>query len=245
MRSSSRQSVVGSRQSAIGVVVVAIYLISGFLTAVALAKAVSQTVAAQQYTFEQVAAGLKHKDPSTRLRAIQILKDADSQEAAGPIGDVLGDPDDRVQLAAIDAERWLFTQRPVSRRKMVGFVIEKRTTTGETGEGQLALKPRSVPPQVLSGLVLALSDQNPRVRGEAIGLTALLAPIACQFEREPGDVQCGVLGNALIENINSREAPLRRAAMQALGRLQYRECRAGAPGPAELPPEGAGRGSGP
>ena len=198
-----------------------LYVVSGFLTAVALATAISRTVTAQQHSFEEVASGLKHKDPSTRLRAIQILKDADSQEAAGPIGDVLGDPDDRVQLAAIEAERSLFTLRPVSRRKMVGFVIEKRTTTGETGEGQLALKPRSVPPQVLSGLVLALSGRNPRVRGEAIGLTALLAPIACQFRLKPADVPCATLGNALIENINSREAPLRRAAMQALGRLQY------------------------
>ena len=39
--------------------------------------------AAQQYTFEEVASGLKHQDAATRLRAIQILKDADYAEAAG------------------------------------------------------------------------------------------------------------------------------------------------------------------
>ena len=221
MRLNSPQSTVNSHKSTVGAVVVTMYVVSGFLTAVALAKVVNRTVTAQQYTFEQVAAGLKHQDPSTRLRAIQILKDADYQEAAGAIGDLLGDADDRVQLAAIDAERSLFTLRPISRRKMVGLVIEKRTTTGETGEGQLALKPRSVPPQVLSGLMLALSDRNSRVRAEALGLTALLAPIACQFRLKPNDVQCVQLGNAVIENINSREPTLRRAAMQTLGRLQY------------------------
>src|SRR5688572_7559394 len=39
---------------------------------------------AQKYTFEEVASGLKHKDPATRLRAIQILKDADYAEAVVP-----------------------------------------------------------------------------------------------------------------------------------------------------------------
>jgi HEAT repeat protein len=192
---------------------------------------VSGLLAAQQYTFEQVAAGLKHKDPDTRLRAIQILKDADFQEAVAPIGDLLGDADDRVQLAAIDAERSLFMLRPISHKKMVGFVLEKRTTVGAAGEGQLGLKPRLVPPEVLAGLVPALSDRHSRVRAEAVGLAALLAPIACQFTLpasakapaagKPGDAHCAPLGNALIENINSREAPLRRSAMQALGRLQY------------------------
>ena len=202
-------------------VVMCSYVVSGF----------SRTAIGQQYTFDEVASGLNHKDPDTRLRAIQILKDADFQEAVAPIGKLLGDADDRVQLAAIDAERSLFTLRPISRRKMVGFVLEKRTTVGAAGEGQLGLKPRLVPPEVLAGLVPALSDRNPRVRAEAVGLTALLAPIACQFTlttsaratavEKPGDVHCAQLGNALIENINSRDAPLRRSAMQALGRLHY------------------------
>jgi HEAT repeat protein len=179
---------------------------------------------AQQYSFEQVASGLKHQDPATRLKAIQILKDADSQEAAAPIGELLGDPDDRVQLAAVDAERSLFTLRPVSRRERVGYVIERRTSAGvpDAAEGQLALKPRLVPPQVLSGIVVALTDRNPKVRAAAIGLAALLAPIACPVQAKGSFTQeCVPIGNALIENINSREAALRRAAMYALGRLRY------------------------
>ena len=221
----------GWRLAAITLLLTCLYVVSGFLAAVALAKVASRTVIAQQYTFDQVAAGLKHKQPETRLRAIQILKDADFQEAAAPIGDLLGDADDRVQLAAIDAERSLLTLRPISRKKMVGFVIEQRSTVGDAGAGQLALKPRLVPTEVLAGLVPALSDRNPRVRAEAVALTALLAPVACQFGliastkaavvEKPGEAHCAQLGNALIENINTREAPLRRAAMQALGRLQY------------------------
>jgi HEAT repeat protein len=179
----------------------------------------SRAVAAQQYTFEEVASGLKHKDAATRLRAIQILKDADYAEAAGHIAEVLADSDDRVQLAAIDAERALFTTRPVARRKKIGFVVEVRSVAGgdAAAAGQLALKARTVPAAVITNLAVALRDSNPRVRAEAINLASLLGPNACAQPTEA----CSAIGNALVDNINSREALLRRAAMQALGQLRY------------------------
>lgn len=201
---SSRSSIVHRRSSIVGVALMTIFTASA---------------AAQQYTFEEVASGLKHQDVATRLRAIQILKDADYAEAVVPIAATLEDPDDRVQLAAIDAERALFTTRRVSRRQKIGFVIEKRTVSGGdvAGEGQLALKARDIPAQVLSGLAVALRDDNLRVRGEAISLTSFLAPHACAVHSD----MCGHVGNALIDNVNSRNAPLRRAAMQALGYVRY------------------------
>ena len=199
-----------------------LFVASGLLTAVVLANAVSANVHAQQYTFEEVASGLKHRDTSTRLRAIQILKDADYAEAAGPIGELLQDPDDRVQLAAIDAERSLFTMRPIARRRKVGFVVEVRSIAGgeAAAEGRLALKARAVPVQLLLSLAVALRDANPRVRGEAINLASLLAPQACRFGDAEGSTEvCSQIGNALIDNINSRA--LRRSAMMALGELGY------------------------
>ena len=197
------------RSSIVFVTLLGVYAVSPF----------SLTSTAQKYSFEEVAAGLKHQDATTRLRAIQILKDADYGEAAVPIAATLEDPDDRVQLAAIDAERFLFTTRPVSRRRKVGFVVEQRTIAGgdATGEGQLALKARVIPQQVLAGLAAALRDNNLRVRGEAINLASLIAPHACSSETEV----CGHVGNALIDNVNSRNALIRRAAMQALGQLRY------------------------
>jgi HEAT repeat protein len=183
----------------------------------------SRAVAAQQYTFEEVSSGLKHHDPATRLRAIQILRDADYAEAAVPIAAVLGDADDRVQLAALEAERSLFTARPVPRRRKIGLVVEVRTVAGgaAAATGQLALKARAVPSEVLTGLAVALRDANPRVRAEAINLAALLGPSACAPEPRQDRRGCDAIGNALVENINSREAPLRRGAMQALGQLRY------------------------
>ena len=195
--------------------VVSLYVVSGF----------SRTVTAQQHTFEEVSSGLKHQDAATRMRAIQILKDADYSDAVVPIAATLADSDDRVQLAAIAAERSLFTTRTIPRRKKIGFVIEVRTVAGgdAAASGQLALKPRAVPPEVLTGLAVALRDRNPQVRAEAINLASLLAPVACRRDRRVKQVSdpCAGIGNALVENINSREALVRRGAMQALGQLRY------------------------
>lgn len=214
---SNKQRGLGIRDS--GFVLAALYVVlygaSGF----------SRTVIAQKYSFEEVSSGLKHQDAGTRLRAIQILKDADYAEATVPIGAALGDVDDRVQLAAIDAERSLFTTRVVPRRKKVGLIVEVRTVAGgeAAATGQLALKARTVPPQLLSGLAVALRDNSPRVRAEAISLAALLGPVTCTPEAQlASDASaCDGIGNGLIDNINSREPVLRRAAMQALGQLRY------------------------
>jgi HEAT repeat protein len=191
------------------------------LALIAVLAGSSVAVEAQKYTFEEVASGLTHTDAATRLRAIQILKDADYPEAVVPIAAALGDKEDRVQLAAIDAERSLFTTRPVARRRKIGFVIETRSTAGgEAVDGLLALKPRAIPSEVLQGLAVALRDNNPQVRAAAINLSTLLGPVACAG-RAIAAGACADIGNALIQNLNSREAPVRRAAMQALGQLRY------------------------
>ena len=185
----------------------------------------SPAAIAQQYSFEEVSSGLKHQDAGTRLRAIQILKDADYAEATVPIGVALGDVDDRVQLAAIDAERSLFTTRVVPRRKKVGLIVEVRTVAGgdAAASGQLALKARRVPPELLSGLAVALRDNNAHVRAEAMSLAALLGPVTCAPEVQvaSNSSACDGIGNGLIDNINTREPVLRRAAMQALGQVRY------------------------
>src|SRR5437899_1167228 len=71
---------------------------------------------AAQHTLEDVAAGLRARDVATRLRAVQILRDAGYPEAAGPLSAAVNDPDDRVEVAAIAAERSRFTTSPLARR---------------------------------------------------------------------------------------------------------------------------------
>lgn len=138
---------------------------------------------AAQHTLEEVAAGLRAPDVATRLRTVQILKDANYPEAAGPLAAAIADKDDRVKLAAIDAERALFTTRAISTRKMVGYVLEVRTPESgreASAEQQLALSARVVPPEVIAGLAGAMRDANPRVRLEAMSLFGALAPLGGQ-----------------------------------------------------------------
>ena len=191
---------------------------------VLLAVLVSSTLHAQKYTFEEVAAGLKHADAATRLRAIEILKDADYADAVGPIAALLEDPDNRVQLAAIDAERSLLTTRSFVRSRKVGFILEQRTVAGgdAAAEGRLALKARAVPAELLSGIAAALRDSDRGVRFEAMNLASLAAPQPCQFGPSDSPIEaCHQIGDALVRNINAREPLLRRRAMTALGELRY------------------------
>jgi len=208
-----------------GFVLAALYVVLGFSLLYVVLGFSPAVIAQQQYTFEEVAAGLKHQDAGTRLRTIQILKDADYAEATVPIATALTDVDDRVQLAAIDAERSLFTTRVVPRKKKVALIVEVRTVAGgdAAATGQLALKARSVPPELLSGLAVALRDNNAHVRAEALSLAALLGPVACapDVQRAADSSSCDGIGNGLIDGINSREPVLRRAAMQALGQVRY------------------------
>jgi HEAT repeat protein len=139
---------------------------------------IASTIVAAQYTTEEVAAGLRAPDPATRLRAVQILRDGGHPEAAGPLSAALSDPDDRVKLEAIDAERALFVTKPIAHRKKVGFIVEVRTSdAGGEAAGKLALLPRRVPAEVLAGLAEAMRSPNPRVRFEALVVFGALAPL--------------------------------------------------------------------
>lgn len=174
------------------------------VVAVVLACLPVMSVAAQ-HSLEEVAAGLRAPDPATRLRTVQILKDGGLPEAAGPLADALADPDDRVKLEAIDAERSLFMTRPIARRGKIGFVVEVRTA--EVGAqafalGQLGLLPRAVPAEVLAGLAQAMQASNPRVRLDALYVFGALASL--------GDPEAPAIGEALRSGIAWTIEALRR-----------------------------------
>lgn len=170
-----------------------------------------------QYSFDEVASGLKHPEAATRLRAIAILQDANYPDAAVPIAAVLEDPDDRVQLAAIDAERALFTSRPISRRRKIGFVVDVRSNDaggGDVAETQLVLLPRRVPPSVFSGLTAAMRAANPKVRVEAMSVFGLLAPLGGPAAES--ELRGGLMWT--IEALRRGDRPAQVAAAGVAGR---------------------------
>ena len=76
--------------------------------------------------FEQASQDLTSPDPATRLRAVQLLKEAAYPEAAVPLATLVTDPYDEVQLEAIAAELNIFLAEKIVPRKRVGLVIEVR-----------------------------------------------------------------------------------------------------------------------
>ena len=152
------------------------------------------------------------------------------------------DVDDRVQLAAIDAERSLFTTRLVPRRKKVGLVVEVRAVAGgdAAAAGQLALKARRVPPEVLTGLAVALRDNNLRVRAEAINLAVAARPRTrahrCPAQADTTDARRSATRS--IDNINSREPAAAPSGDAGARTAALPERRSGAVRSVELPPEG-------
>ena len=174
---------------------------------------------AQQPSFEAIVGALRHPDPSVRISAIRQLSEAGYPEAAAPLAAALADPDDRVQFEALDAERSLFMLEPVARRRRVGFVLEVRE--GSVGErsllaGPLAVAPRAVPPELLSGLALALRDDNPRVRLEALYVFGIVAPIGGRSWQAP-ELRDGIAWT--IEALRRGELPLQVAAVQVSARV--------------------------
>jgi hypothetical protein len=131
-----------------------------------------------QVPFEQAARDLASGDPATRLRAVQMLKDAAYPEAAVPLAAAVTDTVDDVQLEAIAAELNIFLAERVVTRKRVGLVIEKRNAViaePAFSLGPLAIGPRPVPIEVVTALRQAARDENPRVAIEALYAFGVLA----------------------------------------------------------------------
>lgn len=210
------------------------------VTITALGVLLAPSLFAAQHTVEEVAAGLRAPDPATRLRAVQILKDAGYPEAAGPLSAALADPDDRVKLEAIDAERSLFMTRPIVRRKMIGFVVEVRTQdvgAQAFAAGEMALLPRAVPPEVLAGLAEAMHSANPRVRLDALYVFGVLAPLGGQAADDA--IRSGI--SWTIEALRRGNRAEQVAAAAAAGRA-LKDCGLTAAG-LKASPTGVGPGS--
>jgi HEAT repeat protein len=131
---------------------------------------------AGQAQFQDVVRMLRHPDPQQRLRSVQLLREAAYPEAAEPVAPLIADPDDDVQLAAIEAELSFFMVNDGTRRRF-GFMTSRPKSLGLAAfeAGPAAVRPVPVPAAVVDNLLLALDDANDRVRFEAIHALGALA----------------------------------------------------------------------
>jgi HEAT repeat protein len=174
---------------------------------------------AAQIPFEQAQRDLQSADAGTRLRTVQMLKDASYPEAAVPLARLVNDPQDQVQLEAIAAELNIFLAERVVPKKRVGFVVEKRAAIAAEAAfsaGPSAIGARPVPLDVLTALRAAARDDNPRVALEslyAFGVLAVDPDGAARREllRTSGPEVAALVG--------ASDPALRYAAVRVMGRV--------------------------
>jgi len=179
----------------------------------------SALLADAQVPFEQAARDLASGDPATRLRAVQMLKDAAYPEAAVPLAAAVTDTVDQVQLEAIAAELNIFLAERIVPRRRVGLVIERRSAVVAEpmfSLGPLAIGPRPVPIEVVTALRTAGRDDNPRVAIEALYAFGVLAI-------EPaGNARRDLLrasGPELAAMLGVADPAIRYGAARVIGRL--------------------------
>jgi HEAT repeat protein len=170
---------------------------------------------AQQATFEDVVRNLRNPDPKARIAALRQLHEAAYVEAAVPVAAVVNDPIVEIQLEAIAAELSFFLVEDIPARRRVGFVLEKRAK-GQAPEafdrGPLATWPRPAPPEVVDALLLAVDDDDARVRMEAIYAAGVVA-------RPPLSDQQGA---RLTKALDHYDPSIRAAAARVIGRLRVK-----------------------
>jgi HEAT repeat protein len=176
-------------------------------------------LAAGQVPFEQAIAGLSSPEAGDRLHAATLLKAAGYPEAAVPLAKTVVDSEDAIQLESIAAELNIFLAQKVVPKKRVGLVVEVRTKIAAEAAfsaGPLALGAVPVPMEVLTALLTAARDDNPRV-----GLEALYAFGALASE-PTGSVRRAlraVSGPELATMVGSSDEALRAAAVRVIGRV--------------------------
>jgi HEAT repeat protein len=176
-------------------------------------------LAVAQVPFEQAARDLSSPDAGTRLRTVQMLRDAAYPEAAVPLARAVADTQDEIQLTAIAAELNIFLAERVVAKKRVAMVVEVRNpilaepafTAGPSVLGALP-----IPAEVLDALRFATRDNNPRVGLEALyafgtlGWSPSGAPRRELLQRSGADV-AALLG--------APDPAMRYAAARVIGRL--------------------------
>jgi HEAT repeat protein len=208
-----------------------------------LAVLVPSAAGAQQLRFDDVVRNLRNPDAKARLDAIRLLRDSKYPEAIGPIAPLVTDPIDEIQIEAIAAELSFFLGEDLKPRRMVGFVLERRNPAIARGAFDLgpgAVWPRPVPPELVSCLIEAIDDENPRVRLEAIYAVGVIGrpPLASEHAqrlvkaldhydpavraaaaRVVGRLKVTDAADVLMKAINDSSADVRYASMRALGVL--------------------------
>lgn len=167
--------------------------------------------AAQENT-AAIARDLHSTDAQRRLRVVEYLGKAGNPASAIDVAPLIGDPEDLVQLAAIDAELTFYLVEPIGDKKAVlGGARSRAQQAFDAGPLARAATPTLA--MAVNQLIGAMRDGNPRVRFDAIHALGVIAEPPLSPEQQLG----------IADGLKSKDAVMRAATARVLGRLNARE----------------------
>lgn len=211
------------------------------LVAAAAGLLLSVASPAAQPQWVDVIRNLRNPKPETRLDSLQKLESAAYVGAVEPVAELITDPDDRVQAAAIDAELTFFlTERVAGSRGLAGGGKSRAQVAFDTGP--LVRGAGIAPPLLISRLIAAIRDENARIRFDAVHALGFIgeAPLGASESRalaleldhyDPiiraatarviGRLRAAEAGDKLIAGLSDSNALVRLYAIESLGWLRH------------------------
>lgn len=195
-------------------------------------------------SYDQVVASLRSPSAAERVDALRALGATGYPEVIAPISALLTDPDDAIQLEAINTLLTLYhVEKPVIVKRR-GLIVETRapSAAGSIYDlGPYGLIPQPVPIALTNGLAQAMFDNSRRVRLEAVyalgvmarppldqyAATALVgalqdssADVREAAARVIGGLRVTTAGDALVNALNDKDHRVAAAAMRSLGDIK-------------------------
>ncbi len=182
-------------------------------TALAAICVVAAPAAAQTPAeWQDVIRNLRHPNPQTRLNAVNRLGEAGYVPAAEAVSALIADPDDRVQLAAIDAELTFYLADRVGGRWSIGGGGKSRAQQAFEA-GPLVRTAAPAPAALVDHLIAAMRDENPRVQFDAVHALGFIAEAPLPAAQV----------THLAAELDHYDPVMRAATARVLGRLRARE----------------------
>jgi HEAT repeat protein len=171
------------------------------------------TLDGAQAQWQDVIRNLRHPNADTRLEAVGRLGRANHAAALDPLIPLVRDPDDRVQVAAIDAELTFFLSDRISDRRILGVGGSKSRAQLAFEAGPLVRTATPAPSALIDVLTTAIRDENPRVQFDAVHALGFIAE---------GPLPADQL-RALTDELDHYDPVIRAATARVIGRLRQRE----------------------
>jgi HEAT repeat protein len=159
--------------------------------------------------WQAVIAELRDNNAGKRLAALRQLNAANYQPAAQYVAPLVTDPNDEVQVAAIDAEITFFTNEPIGTGSSGSRALEAFNA------GPLVRSAAREPDVLIDQLITATADRNARVRFDAIHAIGVIV--------EPGRALTPLGTDAasrLVTGLQQPDPVMRAATARVLGRIR-------------------------